>query len=597
MHPSQVEYFVDLKRRLESTSYRGRGQLIKETAAFLGMGSSAVYSRLEEVGWGSGRKTRSDCGKIHVDENLAMLAGGLLKTATRANGKRILSINTVAEVLEADGHGCMINQATGEVTMPSPATLSRAMAAYGCHPNQTRRGSPAISLRSLHPNYCWQMDASVCVLFYLPRGEVKILREDVFYKNKPQNLEKADRARVIRWIAVDHYSHAFFARYTLGSEDAKNALAVLIEAMCLRENEADIFHGVPDILYVDKGSAFIAEMTKAFCGRLGIRLIDHAPGNPRAKGGVEVAHRVTEHQFESRLRFLATGSLDELNRLVDAWRIKFNARAIHSRHKKPRALLWSGITPEQLRVPHSMETLRELVRTPEETRIVSPRFTISYAPKGFGQQTYNLHGIGGIVLNQEVRVSVNPYEAPAIDMSVVDRDGTERVYTLQPVQYDKAGQDLAAPVIGEDFARHKDTATDKAVKRMDLEAYGTESLEDAAKARRAGRPAYGHVNIMADVEAQATPTFFPVRGRSLNTSAPLREAQPLSIAEAAMRLRRSLAGRGMAWAEKHMDHLMAAYPGGAVPVEDLDGLAELFLHQATVVEFEAMPLRIAGGAA
>lgn len=204
--------------------------------------------------------------------------------------------------------------------------------------------------------------------------------------------------------------------------------------------------------------------------------------------------------------------------------------------------------------------------------------------------------LDGITTEQNVLVSVNPYEAPAVDVTVKDRDGTERVYTVQPINVDQAGFDVTAPVIGEEFARHKDTATDKAIRRMDREAYATESLEDAAKARRAGRPAYESIDIMADVDAQKAPLFFPVRGSVLDTFAPVRELPPLTIVGAAMRLKRALAEAGVAWEERHMEMLMRAYPNAAVPEDDLKDLARRMLP-VNVMEFEATPMRAAGGAA
>lgn len=72
----------------------------------------------------------------------------------------------------------------------------------------------------------------------------------------------------------------------------------------------------------------------------------------------------------------------------------------------------------------------------------------------------------------------------------------------------------------------------------------------------------------------------------------------MSVAAAAMQLRRILAASGAAWAEKHMEHLMRTYPDGMVPADELDGLAERFLRPSAVVDFDtAAPMRVAGGAA
>ncbi len=61
---------------------------------------------------------------------------------------------------------------------------------YRLHP-ELLAPAPAMSLRSLlHPNHIWQIDASRCVLFYLPRASrgdngLRIMDYTDFYQNKP----------------------------------------------------------------------------------------------------------------------------------------------------------------------------------------------------------------------------------------------------------------------------------------------------------------------------------------------------------------------------------------------------------------------------
>lgn len=71
----------------------------------------------------------------------------------------------------------------------SASTVERALRMYRLHPEQILRPAPVTELRSLHPNHVWQIDASLCVLYYLRAGTVKgnglqVLDADKFYKNK-----------------------------------------------------------------------------------------------------------------------------------------------------------------------------------------------------------------------------------------------------------------------------------------------------------------------------------------------------------------------------------------------------------------------------
>jgi hypothetical protein len=194
MDAPRLEYLMGLKAKLDTPS-ADRGALVGAASQTLRCSVQTVYRHLREVGWESGRKTRADRGRISVPEDLARAAAGLVKVATRAHGKRTMTITGACDILGGNGYG-VVNPKTGEVAMPSPTTVSRAMSIYGCHPDQLERGTPAQELRSLHPNHVWQIDASVCVLFYLPRGKVRVIDEKKYYKNKPANLEKLQRDMV-----------------------------------------------------------------------------------------------------------------------------------------------------------------------------------------------------------------------------------------------------------------------------------------------------------------------------------------------------------------------------------------------------------------
>ena len=99
-----------------------------------------------------------------------MIAAVLLEHM-RKNGKMLKSVEAAVEVLRANNmiEALRINPATGEVS-PSISTIRKALRNYRLHPEQLLAPAPAMSLRSLHPNHVWQIDASRCVLFYLMRA-------------------------------------------------------------------------------------------------------------------------------------------------------------------------------------------------------------------------------------------------------------------------------------------------------------------------------------------------------------------------------------------------------------------------------------------
>ena len=595
MHAAHNEYFVHLKNKLEAAPYMERASLVQDACNLLGCSMATAYRKLEAVGFTSGRKPRKDCGTVCVPAELARTAAGMIIQATRANDKKTLPLTTVCSILEENGMG-VVDKETGKVTMPSPTTVARAMRLHGCHPTQVAGGTPAVELRSLHPNHVWQVDASVCVLFYLPKGKVKVLDERVVNAKKPQNMEKIQRERVVRWIITDHTSANFFLLYTQGSENAATAIEVLIQAM-MQRGETDLMHGAPRILFTDPGPAFNCNLTRAFLQRLNIQFIPHKPGSARATGLVENTQNLVETQFEGRLRFLTITNLEELNAQATKWRLAWLATALHSRHGTTRNRMWLTITEDQLRKPASLEALREVVSTPPEPRKVTPKLQITYAPKGYKSLTYSLRHIEGITIGGQVHVAVNPYYAPSIDLIVSQNDGTESIYTLEPIERDGAGFDVNAAVIGQSYASHADTSVDKAVKTMEREAYGATTAEEAAAAKKAGQKPYAHINVMADVEAVKAPTYFPRRGRDLALETQGRELPSLTPVEVAMQLRPVLAAHGITWGPEHLGHIKQTY-GAIVPGEAVEELAAHFIAAAQPpAVVEAPTLRIVGGAA
>ncbi|MDR1946627.1 MAG: hypothetical protein LBQ51_05615, partial [Desulfovibrio sp.] len=418
---ASVEYILGLRDRLNAAPHGDRRGMVTDAARLLGLSAQTVYRRLAAYGWTSGRKHRADKGTTCVPRELARLAGGMVHTATRANGKKTLPLTTACKILEADGNGCKIIPETGEVVMPDPSTVARIAKRHGCHPEQLKRGKPAIEMQSPHPNWCWQVDASVCTVFYLPKGKVHVIDDAKIYKNKPAAMAEAANEKVIRWVVTDHYSGAFFLRYSQGAEDTAHLLDAIIETMCRRGGtENDCLYGVPHIIMADKGSSVRSGPSRSLFDALNIKLALHTVGNPRAKGQVEQAQNLVETQFEGRLRMYTVGSLADLNAQADNWRIAYNLTVEHSRHKRTRHAMWRTITEEQLRIPASAEALRDLAMSGPMPVTVPHNLVLARTLRGYGRQEYDLRNIPGILPKMTLSMRVNPFRAPCVDLTLTD---------------------------------------------------------------------------------------------------------------------------------------------------------------------------------
>lgn len=562
--PESLQYFTRLAERIQQAPRGQRGALVEEAVAFLGWSKNRVYEGLRKAGWVSGRKRRADRGKRKLSDEEARLVAGMVHESRRTNGKKMLPMKVALEIAKESGK-----------ILPdvSTASLSRAMRDASVHPTQLARPTPHITMRSLHPNHVWQFDVSVCVLYYLDQGGLSVMDEKRFYKNKPENLKRVAKQRVLRYLVTDHCSGAFFLRYYLAPGETQEVLFdFLVEAFTGVDDPKNPFRGVPFWLIWDAGSANQASLVRNFLDRLEIKHQAHTPGNPRAKGQVETMHNVIERAFESRLFMMHVRNIDHLNELAREWMVWFNSTQAHSRHGFTRYGMWQTIREDQLRLCPPRELCQELLRTEPEKRQVGGNLTVRYAIKGYGSAEYSIRHIPGVRVGDTIEVCVNPYRAPNIYVLDEDEQGNEVRWECEPIALDGAGFPLDAPVFGEEYKAQPATPTDTARTRIAKEAYGVETNAKVDQARKRKQPAFlGKVEPFADVQAQPLPSFMRRRGTELEVPGQFQvELRPLSHVEAFKRLT-TLAERALQADENRA--LRDLFPDG-IPEEALAPLAE-----------------------
>ena len=569
MDTATLDYLKNLSNRLKTAPHGQKSTIVESSAKFLNCSVKQVYAMLKQAGLApqtkkGDRKVRTDKGKTVITEEQAKLIGGMILVATRNNGKRILSVKDATEILKAQG----------KLPDVDVSTILRALKMYHCHPDQLVVPTAHTTQRSLHPNYLWQIDASVCVLFYLPKGGAKMMDEKEFYKNKPKNLEKVAKERVIRYVITDHYSGAMYVEYVQGAESSENLTKVFTNAI-IKCSSADPLHGVPFHLGMDKGSANMSGLFLNFLDRLSVKHIAHATGNSRAKGQVEQAQNLVETKFESRLPFLKVSSLDELNALATKWRIDFNANHIHTRHRKTRNQVWLSITSDQLRVAPSRELCQELITTRPKTVQVRGDLTVTHTVKGFANQSYDLTHLDGIYPKAEVEIVVNPYRVPNIDVA-----WQGQFYTVAPIVKDNAGFDINAPVVGQSIVAKPQAVPEQNRKAMLKQAYNADTNAEVDKARKARAVAYdGQVDIMADIDDKAQ-LYLTKKGVGLDISqsshlTAKKVLKPLTPVEIAKTLKAQL---GDAWQLQFYQMIVDTFPDGISP-DELSGVVEMLLPQ------------------
>ncbi|WJY16790.1 DDE-type integrase/transposase/recombinase [Pectobacteriaceae bacterium CE90] len=572
MSAAMTEKLVAIARAAREAGHGGRGAIYDSACVELGMSRATLLRKLKEVTVTDKRKKRTDAGQSTLTRDDAAVISATLMEATRKNGKRLYSIADAVEALRANGMitAGRLDESTGEFIPLSETAISRALRGYGLHPDQLSQPAPVTELASRHPNHVWQIDASLCTLYYLSNGHngLQVMDSAKFYKNKPGNVARIASDRVWSYEITDHTSGWIYVEYVMGAESGENLCSVLINAMQERSG-ADVLHGVPKILYLDPGSANTAGMTKNLCRALGIDLMAHKAHAARSTGSVEKARDIIERKLEPGLKFQPIFSLDELNTLAKNWRGHFNATAKHSRHGKTRTDVWLKITAEQLVKAPSVEVCRELaVATPEE-RKVTPKLRVSF--RGI---EYDVSTVPGVMVGEKMLITRNPWRTDAAQVVLTGEDGRETFFLVDEVTKNEFGFADSAAVIGERYKAQADTPAQTAARALEQLVTGTDNATDAVAARKAAAlPFGGKLDPYKHIDDATLPTFMPRRGQASEVRGPRIEQRPLTHVEAAKALREKFSASGHNWTPEHYRQLVAQYPDG-VPEDLLDDVAK-----------------------
>ncbi|RCX10715.1 DDE-type integrase/transposase/recombinase [Extensimonas vulgaris] len=586
LNPVRTQRLAQLAQQVQELPAGQRGALYAAACAELGMSLATLHRHLAKVAPRPQRKRRDDAGAVCLPRTEAIAISAMLMESHRKNSKRLMSVGQAVQILRANGEirAQRLDAATGELVPLSDSAIARALRAYGMHPEQINRPAPAVELRSLHPNHVWQIDASLCVLYYLHANTeretgLQVMQHSVFYKNKPSNLRRIEADRVWSYEATDHYSGAIKLRYVMGAESGANLAECFIEF--IQKCDGDPMHGVPYILMMDMGSANTSGLFANLARRLQVRLIAHAPGNARATGQVEKARDLIEKSFESGLRLRPVRDLQELNHQAQRWAQWFNGHRVHTRHGKTRYDAWMSIREDQLRIAPSVQVCQALLTHHPELRKVSVTQTVS-----FGGAEYDVRDVPGVMVGEKLSVAINPYAQDAATIVLTDADGNELLHSVPMVARDGAGFRTDANVIGEDWARPQDTQLDATRKELERVAMDAQTDAEAEAARKAkALPFGGRIDPYKVIEQAPERVFLPRRGTALEAGARLAQQDsvpPLTHFAAA----RALVAQGVAMTPALLATLRQQYPEG-VPEDKLPEIAARLTVRAG--------LRVVGG--
>lgn len=574
-----TQQLVAIAQQVAAAPHGEKEAIYLAASETMGISRATLMRKLKHVKIAPPRKQRGDAGRYELNRKEALIISAALMESHRKNNKRLMSIGRVMEMLRSNNlvSAERIDRETGECQPLTDSAISRALRGYNLHPDQLLRPAPAKELQSLYPNHAWQIDASLCVLYYINTSKacecgLQVMRHDEFYKNKPKNLKRIESERVWSYEVTDHYSGAIFVHYVLGAESAENISASFIEAIQQRDNQP--FYGVPEILMMDMGSANTSGMFKNLLRRLNVRPLPHAPKNARATGQVEKARDIIERSFESGLKLHPAHNLEELNQMAKVWMRWFNSSKKHSRHGCSRFSKWLEIRPEQLRIAPPPELCRALLTHEPELRKVSQNLTVN-----FNGREFDVSDIPSIQVGEKLKVTYNPYNLNCACIVDIDHDGNEVLRDIPQVERNDAGFRLDANIIGEEYTRHSNTVADISRKEVEhiatnmLDGASDEDIQAARKRIDKGQelPFGGRIDPYKHMREAKTPAYIPRQGTQLEVKTRIAATAPrvLNHFEAA----RELVDLGVELNPQRNALIKNLYPQG-VPEDDLQSLKE-----------------------
>lgn len=165
--------------------------------------------------------------------------------------------------------------------------------------------------------------------------------------------------------------------------------------------------GLPDRLYVDNGSPFVSGQLVRVCAVLGIRLLHSAPGRPQGRGKLERFFRTVRDHFLVELAERALDSLEELNRLFQAWLQQAYHRRLHSETGETPLERYTASSPRRADAGDDPELLRQAFLW-RETRTVTKTATVSL----YG----NRYEVDAALVGCRVELLYDPFDLERIEV-------------------------------------------------------------------------------------------------------------------------------------------------------------------------------------
>lgn len=555
-----VEYVNQMNN---ATTAEMRKKVVDNMCAMFAFGTQKAYSVLQENGWQSGRKKRKDAGVNSISLATLEKAAAILKNALRKNGRKTMSAGIARSILIQNGIDIPVTE----------GRMRELLAKHTLSVENAKVKTPHQRMRTEYPNQVHFADPSVALLYFAPGGKQHILRDDEVYKNKPF-LEGKENLKLWRYVLSDHYSSSICVKYYAAKgETSVNMYDFLLYAWGQKQISSYGFHGLPELLIWDCGTANISGAVTKALSALRVKTIPHMPGNPRAKGQVEKSNHIVETNFECLLKLEPLHSVEEINEAAERWCAAYNANLLQELDTRlsrggskigSRLELWQHIAADQLKELPDAEVCRQIFTTGVQVRKVGGDLAITVVhPKVKQSMRYSLSHLPHILIGQSVNVQPVLVDSEPLVLVSYEYGGEIIAEEIKPIEYDAVGFDISAPVFDKSYKSLPDTLRETNSKKLDA-IIGTDSKEIPFSKVTDGEGFKTHSlinphNIFAKQK----------KGKQIEIDTVEVHEILISATEAAKRIK----ARNGFLPEGFTDYLRSKYPGG-VPVSIVDDLVQ-----------------------
>ncbi|MCL2154073.1 MAG: transposase family protein [Leptospirales bacterium] len=212
------------------------------------------------------------------------------------------------------------------------STMNRWLNQLGFSFKQIRNYSASTDVRlgTDEPNKWWFIDFSVSEIYYLSKhGNIVLNKEGIITdkNHREEILTKKGYRKLIIGCVVDLFSDAYWVNgYVSPGESSYLVLNFLMDAMQVKDNPQNPFRGIPQNIYVDKGSALHSQQMRDLLEPLGIQIWSHTPGNPKAKGRVERRIGTYKNSIERCFAFEKPRTIEEYRAITQKMIIADNIK-------------------------------------------------------------------------------------------------------------------------------------------------------------------------------------------------------------------------------------------------------------------------------